>query len=460
MSSFTSGCTKISVTHFHNDHLSALNSLLRMTATHTHSNGSNDFTPVSINDHVHRRFNPLLGKHVLVSPHRSLRPWNGQKETPAIPVETPHDSKCYLCPGNKRTTGQHNPDYKGIYVFENDFPALLPDPLAVGTNKISDDPLFQSEPVRGRCKVICFHPRHDLTMAAMRISEINHVLDGWKDVYAEEGKIMQEESSDGCVQIFENRGAMMGCSAPHPHGQVWTTSFVPDEPATEIENFVRYASGRSGSHMLLDYALREVKARERVVTLHESGWVAVVPYWAAWPFEILLMPYKRHIPSILQLTAEEQTGLATILKDVLSRYDNLFSCPFPYSMGLHQSPLPPTDPTSNSAQVHFHFYPSLLLFLHLFSSLSIHLLFHTSILHAVSSFPSTSRPTLPHRTPILYRQSFNTRLVALRARASAFGPLPSNSSRTPVTCYKQLRPTFILYHDSFKRKSQINFLTL
>lgn len=171
---------------------------------------------------------------------------------------------------------------------------------------------------------------------------------------------MQEESSDGCVQIFENRGAMMGCSAPHPHGQVWTTSFVPDEPATEIENFVRYASGRSGSHMLLDYALREVKARERVVTLHESGWVAVVPYWAAWPFEILLMPYKRHIPSILQLTAEEQTGLATILKDVLSRYDNLFSCPFPYSMGLHQSPLPPTDPTSNSAQVHFHFYPPLL----------------------------------------------------------------------------------------------------
>ncbi|OCF39484.1 galactose-1-phosphate uridylyltransferase [Kwoniella heveanensis CBS 569] len=316
-------------------------------------------------DHVHRRFNPLTGKHILVSPHRSLRPWNGQTETPSSADRPRYDPACYLCPGNKRSNGQTNPDYDDVYVFGNDFPALLPDSLPTfspspGANR----PFFQSEPVRGRCKVICFHPRHDLSMASMAVKDIHQVLDSWKDIYEEEGRAILQQSSEGCVQIFEaspNRGAMMGCSAPHPHGQAWTTSFVPDEPATELANFARYTSPKSPfSHLLLDYAAAELEAQERVVSTHESGWLAVVPFWASWPFEVLIIPSKRHIPSLLQMTDDEQVGLASIMKDVLRRYDNLFSCPFPYSMGLHQSPLPPKDPSSDPAQIHLHFYPPLL----------------------------------------------------------------------------------------------------
>ncbi|WVF71063.1 galactose-1-phosphate uridylyltransferase [Kwoniella sp. CBS 6097] len=313
-------------------------------------------------EHVHRRFNPLTGKHILVSPHRSLRPWNGQTEPTASADRPSYDPACYLCPGNKRSTGQTNPNYKGVFVFDNDFPALLPDsvpklPLEQGTGS----QFFQSEPVSGRCRVICFHPRHDLSMASMDVKEIQEVLENWKEVYSAEAKAVSQRSSEGCVQIFENRGAMMGCSAPHPHGQVWTTSFVPDEPATELANFARYMSTHSpSSHLLLDYAAAELEAQERVVCTHDSGWLAAVPFWASWPFEVLIIPSKRHIPSILQMTADEQLGLASLMKDVLRCYDNLFSCPFPYSMGLHQSPLPPQDPSSNPAQVHLHFYPPLL----------------------------------------------------------------------------------------------------
>ncbi|WVQ99780.1 galactose-1-phosphate uridylyltransferase [Kwoniella sp. CBS 9459] len=321
--------------------------------------GQRTFRP---NEHVHRRFNPLLGKHILVSPHRSLRPWHGQTEETSTAERPSHDPACYLCPGNKRSTGEINPNYNGVYVFDNGFPALLPDSLPVrDPEQTAHSPFFQSEPVRGRCRVICFHPRHDLSMASMKVDEIGQVLDSWKQVYEEEGRHIMEKSSEGCVQIFENRGAMMGCSAPHPHGQVWTTSFVPDEPAAELANFARYtASNHPSSHLLLDYAAAELKAQERVVSVHESGWLAVVPFWASWPFEVLIIPSKRHIPSLLQMTSEERLGLASIMKDVLGRYDNLFSCPFPYSMGLHQSPLPPADPSSDPAQLHLHFYPPLL----------------------------------------------------------------------------------------------------
>ncbi|WWD19423.1 galactose-1-phosphate uridylyltransferase [Kwoniella shandongensis] len=313
-------------------------------------------------EHVHRRFNPLTGKHVLVSPHRSLRPWNGQTEPTSTDVRPSYDPGCYLCPGNERSTGHSNPQYEGVYIFDNDFPALLPDSLPqLSTKQTSGSEFFQSDPVRGSCKVICFHPRHDLSMASMKPEELNQVLDGWKKVYKEEGSMIVEKSSEGCVQIFENRGAMMGCSAPHPHGQVWTTSFIPDEHATELSNFRQYLSTHpSSSHLLLDYAKAELDAGERVVTSHESGWLAVVPFWATWPFEVLILPSKRHIPSILQMSEEEQAGLAAIMKDVLARYDNLFSCPFPYSMGLHQAPLPPKDAAKDPSQVHLHFYPPLL----------------------------------------------------------------------------------------------------
>ncbi|KLT46257.1 galactose-1-phosphate uridylyltransferase [Cutaneotrichosporon oleaginosum] len=305
-------------------------------------------------EHPHRRFNPLIGRHVLVSPHRTKRPWNGQVEPPHKEKLPSYEEGCYLCPGNTRMGGHVNPRYKDTYVFANDFPALLPDALPVNTASIES--LFSSEPTRGRCSVICFHPRHDLTLARMSVPEIVSVVQKWRDVYIAEGKFLRESGSpDGYVQIFENRGSMMGASAPHPHGQVWTLSYVPDEPATELKNLKAYTATHS------NYAHEEVQRGERVVALdEEGGWVAVVPFWAVWPFETMVLPYKRHIPSLAQMTPAEDEGLARVLKALLVRYDNLFKNPFPYSMGLHQAPLAPENPDSDAAHAHFHFYPPLL----------------------------------------------------------------------------------------------------
>ncbi|WVF72224.1 galactose-1-phosphate uridylyltransferase [Kwoniella sp. CBS 6097] len=330
--------------------------------------------PFEPTEHPHRRFNPLTGKHVLVSPHRTKRPWKGQTEEPVIAALPHHDKECYLCPGNDRSGGHTNPAYESTYTFENDFPALLPQaPQPPNDTQNSIDSLFASEPVKGRCSVICFHPRHDLTLARMEPKDIQNVIGEWKRVYQVEGEHWRKRNIEsGYVQIFENRGSMMGASAPHPHGQVWSLSYVPDEPRTELENLPKASQNTSttGSHprrgdgipcLLCSYAAEEVKRGERVVEIdEEGGWVAVVPFWAVWPYEILVLPYKRHTPSLLQMSTEETAGLARILKGVLVRYDNLFSCPFPYSMGLHQSPLPPTEPESDPAHIHFHFYPPLL----------------------------------------------------------------------------------------------------
>ncbi|WVQ78403.1 galactose-1-phosphate uridylyltransferase [Cryptococcus sp. DSM 104549] len=327
-------------------------------------------------EHPHRRFNPLTGKHVLVSPHRTKRPWKGQTEEPVVAALPQYEEACNLCPGNARSGGYVNPKYEETFTFENDFPALLPGPtpsLPAADNASPAESLFASEPVRGRCKVICFHPRHDLTLAKMEPRDIERIVGEWRRVYEEEGAMLREGAKgvgEGYVQIFENRGSMMGASAPHPHGQVWSLSYVPDEPATELQNLANPPPVSSPSHpkrgdgkpcLLCTYAAEEVERKERVVEIdEEGGWVAVVPFWAVWPFEILVLPYKRHIPSILQLTEPEVAGLARILKKVLVRYDNLFSCPFPYSMGLHQAPLPPLDPATEVAHTHFHFYPPLL----------------------------------------------------------------------------------------------------
>ncbi|BEI79970.1 hypothetical protein CcaverHIS002_0104990 [Cutaneotrichosporon cavernicola] len=277
---------------------------------------------------AHRRYNPLNGTHVLVSPHRMNRPWNGQ-------VEEARGWDDFL---SKRLPCRPPP------LPTVPFPTIpLPtDPLS------KPHALFAAHPVSGRCRVVCFHPRHDLTLSRMSIPEIEAVIRAWRDIYHEQGKMLLH-SGGGYVQIFENRGAMMGASAPHPHGQVWSVSYVPDEVSTELANLEVY-----DGCLLCEYAQAEVELAERVVA-HAQGWVAVVPYWALWPFETLVLPL-RHITSLSDLTPQEDAGLATVLKSLLVAYDNLFTTPFPYSMGIHQSP----HPLNPASHLHFHFYPPLL----------------------------------------------------------------------------------------------------
>ena len=293
----------------------------------------------------HRRFNPLRGEWVLVSPHRAKRPWLGQVEKAATDNRPRHDPECYLCPGNKRAGGEVNPRYADTFVFTNDFAALLPDAPERG----SSDGLLRAEPVHGECRVICFSPRHDLTLAEMPVAEICKVVELWVAETASLGKKY-------CwVQVFENKGAVMGCSNPHPHGQIWASDFVPNEIATEDCKQAYYRK-RHDSVLLLDYARCELAASKRVVT-RNAHWLALVPFWALWPYEILILPL-RHVLRLSDLTSSERTSLAEILQNVLIRYDNLFETSFPYSMGWHAAP----DGKGNYGhwQLHAHFYPPLL----------------------------------------------------------------------------------------------------
>jgi len=297
-------------------------------------------------EHPHRRYNPLRGEWVLVSPHRTKRPWQGQHETVAD-GRPPYDPKCYLCPGNARAGGQTNSDYTGTYVFENDFAALLgekPDEQDGG-----DDVLFRRQPVSGTCRVICFHPRHDLTLPQMEELEIVKVVETWIDQTRELG------DKYSWVQVFENKGAAMGCSNPHPHGQIWASDFIPNEPAIEDRSQRDYLHDTKRT-MLVDYAQREMKMGERVV-VSNSHWVAVVPFWAVWPFEVLLLPLE----PVCRLTDLDEKGcilLASISKELLTRYDNLFQTSFPYSMGWHGAPF--VEGNQAHWQLHAHFYPPLL----------------------------------------------------------------------------------------------------
>jgi UDPglucose--hexose-1-phosphate uridylyltransferase len=301
-------------------------------------------------DHPHRRFNSLTGDWVLISPHRTKRPWHGKVE-PTAPKDRPrHDSACHLCAGNARAGGHRNPHYERTFVFENDFAALLPsvDASCGADGEVHE--LLGSQAVRGECRVICFSPRHDLTLARMETDAIRGVVDTWAEQSAELGRTY------AWVQVFENKGEVMGCSNPHPHGQIWAGDFIPNEGSSEDAAQQRwYASHKRP--LLLDYAALEDSRRERVV-LGNADWLAVVPWWAVWPYEILLMPRARHVARLEDLRAEERDSLSEILKRLLTRYDNLFQTSFPYSMGWHSAPY--LKNKEAHWQVHAHFYPPLL----------------------------------------------------------------------------------------------------
>lgn len=296
----------------------------------------------------HRRFNPLTGEWILVSPHRLQRPWQGKVEELPGADRPAHDPACYLCPGNKRAGDEQNPNYDSTFVFTNDFAALKPD---VQHSDFESDDVFRAETERGICRVICFSPRHDLTLAEMEPEAIEEVVRLWKAQYQELGAIDYVKY----VQIFENKGAIMGCSNPHPHGQIWATETVPFESHRESGRQLNYYAGR-GHTLLQDYLKAEVNRDERVVVKNDT-WVAVVPFWAKWPFETLVAPL-RPITSMAEMTADDEKALADVLKRLTVRYDNLFNVSFPYTMGFHQAP---TDGQRHPHwHMHAHFYPPLL----------------------------------------------------------------------------------------------------
>ena len=300
----------------------------------------------SLSEHPHRRYNPLLDEWILVSPHRTKRPWQGGREKTSDDRRPRYDPSCYLCPGNMRANGDRNPDFDTTFVFVNDFAAVLPD---VPPLLDDDNPLFQFRSLRGEARVICFSPRHDMTLAEMPEDDIRLVVDLWISQAAELGERYR------WVQIFENRGAMMGSSNPHPHGQIWATDTLGTIPAREDWQQRAY-SERYGTSMLLDYVQEELERDERTV-IENKSWLVLVPFWAVWPYETLLLPKfpLRHLPD---LDGRQRLDLAAILKRLLVKYDNLFTVSFPYSMGWHGAPF--ADETQKHWQLHAHFYPPLL----------------------------------------------------------------------------------------------------
>ncbi|PWC22862.1 galactose-1-phosphate uridylyltransferase [Brenneria roseae subsp. roseae] len=297
-------------------------------------------------EHPHRRFNPLKGEWVLVSPHRAKRPWQGQQDEPDRSTRPSHDPSCYLCAGNTRITGDINPQYQGTFVFTNDFSALMEDTPAV---PVRDDPLFRIERARGVSRVICFSPDHGKSLPELALPALRGVIDTWSQQTSELGKRYS------WIQVFENKGAMMGCSNPHPHGQIWANDFLPNEARREDRHQRDYFA-QYGAPLLLDYVQRELAEGTRLVVETEH-WLAVVPYWASWPFETLLLP-KFAVQRLPQLNDAQRDDLAVALKKLTSRYDNLFQCSFPYSMGWHGAPFNGEDNTH--WQLHAHFYPPLL----------------------------------------------------------------------------------------------------
>lgn len=302
----------------------------------------------SVFDRPHRRLNVLTGEHVLVSPQRTERPWQGRVEHTAEETRPAYDPGCYLCPGNTRAGGHRNPDYRGTFAFDNDYAALVPTSGVVHAPRAG---LLVAESESGVCRVLCFSPRHDLSLPELSVSELVAVIDAW----TEETRALGARADIQCVQVFENKGEMMGCSNPHPHSQIWATEHLPNESAKEL--------ARQGSHFaqcgrpLLADVLAEELADGRRIVVENEAFVALVPFWAAWPFETLVVP-RRPLRTLLDVNDEDRRLLASLLKRLTTRYDNLFETRFPYSMGFHQAPF---DGLAHPEwTLHAHFFPPLL----------------------------------------------------------------------------------------------------
>jgi UDPglucose--hexose-1-phosphate uridylyltransferase len=299
-------------------------------------------------DSPHRRFNPLSGEWVLVSPHRAKRPWLGQVEKSPLENLPQYDPTCYLCPRNERAGGVTNPDYKSTFVFDNDFAALLPDDVP---EPVSDHPLLASVSERGLCRVVCFSPRHDLTLPELDQASVENVIATWTEQSIEIGA----KDFIQYVQVFENKGAVMGCSNPHPHSQIWGTEHFPNEPAKELEKQKTYFNENNRT-LLSDYLKQEHKRKERILFSNDC-FTALVPYWAVWPFEVIVIAHGS-VARLNELTSAKISALAQIMRGVTTRYDNLFEISFPYSMGFHQATF--DEESHPEWTLHAHFYPPLL----------------------------------------------------------------------------------------------------
>ena len=310
---------------------------------------------LSSTDRPHRRYNALNGEWVLVSPQRTQRPWQGQTSKPVAPQEIAYDPACYLCPGNPRAGGAHTPVYSGVYAFDNDYPALLSPVTDAQKSDAAAENLLISEPESGRCRVLCFDPNHSLTLANMPLESIVHVVQAWTDETATLGA----DPNINYVTVFENRGAMMGSSNPHPHCQIWATAHIPNEAAAESTRQLAYYAEHRAT-LLSAYLAQELAIPENAgsrVVCENAEFVAVVPYWAVWPFETLILP-RSDAGSFIDLSAAQTHGLAEILKTLTQIYDKLFDVSFPYTMGFHQRP---TDGHAHPEWTfHGHFYPPLL----------------------------------------------------------------------------------------------------
>jgi UDPglucose--hexose-1-phosphate uridylyltransferase len=300
-----------------------------------------------LQDYSHKRYNILTGEWVLVSPHRAKRPWQGQNEAVSDEQLSAYDSTCYLCAGNTRINGEQNPNYKDVFIFTNDFAALQKN----SPKFLVNEGLFKAESEQGICKVVCFSPDHSKSLADMAVEDINKVVKAWQQEYVSLGLL----DNINYVQIFENKGAVMGCSNPHPHGQIWSQSTLPNEVYKKDKHQKAYYNENKGS-LLGNYLKQELRANDRIIYQNDD-FVVLIPFWAVWPFETMIIP-KRHHRHIAEISEKESLTFADAISKITKAYDQLFLCSFPYSSGIHQAP------TNGESNKHWHwhmsFYPPLL----------------------------------------------------------------------------------------------------